>query len=343
MRRAFQKTSPIGLDLGSHSFKAVQLSRSGVAWKVVSSVSLPRRAPAEQLAPAEIQRFKEVLGRRRFIGDDVVVAVPASNLLAAVLEMPVRTANLPVEQITRLEFARVHKQDAALLTMSAWELPPPARASKATYMLAVGAPSAALEAHIDLVESAQFNVVAIDEPYSAAARGCLPDSGHSGLTALIDLGWNAAILVIIHNGAVVYTRKLAEGGLSRLYRSALEASAGETNVVDHEIWQVGFASSGRSTLDDTDVLDILDSHVAGLFGEIIQAFSYITHQYPEAVLTDVFLTGGGAMIPGIVERFQAEIASTTGGPRIASGNKYGLPPAMNGALGLALWSGAANE
>jgi len=330
----FTKFSPVGLDVGSHSFKAVQLVKSLRKWEVASSVSLPRLTPGAPLAVAELRRLKEVLDRRGFAGSDIVVAVPSASLLTAILELPARAPGLPMEQIASDEFARVHKHAAAQLTMSAWELPAPARASKATYMLAVGAVSAELESHIDLIEAENFNVLAMEEPYSASARGCLYAAGPaSGLTAVIDLGWDAATLAIVSGNTVIYTRKLGEAGLARLLAAAVEAAGGEAEIVEREIWGVGFSGPSQADFENAEVLDVLESHVAGMLREISQAFGYAAHQYPELALSRVILIGGGAAIPQIAQRFQSQLNVPVS---VAACPDQRTPASMISALGLAL-------
>ncbi|HEX8324422.1 MAG TPA: pilus assembly protein PilM [Tepidisphaeraceae bacterium] len=328
--------SPIGLDLGTHSFKAVQMKPAAKGWESVRSVSLPRVTPGAALSAQEIERLKDVLDRRGFYGREVVVAVPMELLLTAVLELPARAAGVPIEQIAAAEFGRVHKADSATLTMSTWELPPSARASRATYMLAVGAQSASLTAHIDLIESVGLDVLAVEEPYSAGARGCLHfAAASSGLTAVVDIGWSAATLTIMKQGTVVYTRKLADAGLVRLHAAAMEATDGQASELEHDLWRVGFGSSPQPEADHAEVLDLLKAHVSEMSGEIKKAFGYATHQYPDSPMDRVFLIGGGAAIPNIAGRIQDELGVDT---VIAGVDAADGASSMVSALGLALWS-----
>lgn len=327
------KYSPIGLDLGAHSFKAVQLRKSANGRDATSTVSLPRQTPGAPLAVAEIERLQGVLDRRGFVGQDVIVAVPAAGLLSAILELPARAPGVPLEQIATAEFARVHKLEPAMLSMSTWELPTPARASRATYMLAVGARAATLDTHVDLIESTGLSVVAIEEPCSAAARGCLHGAGaDSGMTAVVDLGWEAATLVILKDTTVVYTRKLTDAGLSHLYRTAIEETACEAADVEQDVWRFGLTGAASADAGGADMLDALNTHFGAVLREIGQAFGYAGHQYPDAAMSGVRLTGGGASIPGLDARF-ADALGVPARPAAAPG----VAPALTQALGLALW------
>jgi Tfp pilus assembly PilM family ATPase len=336
------KISPIGLDLGSHSFKAAQALRSASSQTLRTAVSLARRTPGAPLDAGDIDRLLGVLDRRGFVGRDVVVTVPAATLLTTILELPARAPGVPLEKIAAVEFSRVHKHEPAALTFSTWDLPAPARASKATYMLAVGAVSEKLEAHIDLIESQGLNVVAIEEPYSAAARGgCFFSKAQSGFTAVIDMGWEKATLVILKENTIVYTRKLSGSGIGHLYRALSETSAGDAEALEHELWRVGFDELTPADLDNAAVLDTLESHIAGATDEIRQAFGYTTHQYPDAVISKAIVIGGGAQIPGLAGRLEKSLGVPTviaGADAIASA---GVPPlaSVASALGLALFPG----
>jgi Tfp pilus assembly PilM family ATPase len=345
-RSLFTRFSPIGLDLGSHSFKAVQLKQSRTGWQVAASVSLSRLSPDAPIDESEIERLQGVFDRRGFVGRDIVVALPTANLLTTILELPARAPGVPLDQIAAVEFARVHKQDAATLTMSTWELPTPARASKATYMLAVGALSAKLESHMDLVESLGMNVVAIEDPSTAMVRGCHYLAGDpTGFTAVIDLGWEMARLVILRDNAIIYTRKLSDSGLRRLHRNALEACGGDHEAVEQEMWRVGFDEHASADFANTGVLDLLGSYITGAINEIVQAFSYTTHQYPDAVISKALLAGGGAAIPKIAKPFETEMGvptSVVGAGRNTSSSEEAWS-SLAAALGLALWTDGSDE
>jgi actin-like ATPase involved in cell morphogenesis len=119
----------------------------------------------------------------------------------------------------------------------------------------------------------------------------------------------------------------------------MEASAGDADAVEHELWQVGFEQYTPADLDNAAVLDVLESHVTTATHEIRQTFGYTTHQYPDAVISKAILIGGGSAIPGLAEKLEHSLGVPTiiGG---ATGNPAdsGPPPAsVVSALGLALF------
>ena len=295
-----KRLSSIGLDIGSHSLHAAQLCRRGGAWETVAAVSLPRVSPNTPLSASEIERLRGVLERRGFIGREVSIAVPATGLLSAMLELPVRAPGVPIESIAAAEFGRVHKVDPALVSMATWDLPASARATKATFAMAVGAKSDALRAHIDTIESAGLRVCAVDDPLSAVARGAQHGTPPVGQTAVVDFGHDAVRLAIIHGHTLAYARTLTDAGTRYARLAAGEATSADPTDIERAFWQHGLRPAEAA---DTAMAEVLGGHVDALLREVAQAFGYATRQYPDASVAVVRLAGGGAMLPGIADRF----------------------------------------
>ena len=326
-RRA--RPSPIGLDLGGHSIKAVQVSDTDRR-----SLSLPRRSTAGPLTADDVRRATDVLDRRGFVGREVVVAVPPAALLTAVLDLPARAAGVPVDQIAAAEFARVHRADVAAVTMSTWDLPPSARSGRGTHALAVGAKSADLDAHLDLVESAGLNVVAVQDPHSAAVRGCLAADAAvaDGMSAVLDLGWSAASLAVSLGGTVVYTRRLGEAQVQSVVTRAVAGADGDADPdeVTAALWAQGFGAEGTADRRQADAATAFEPYVADVLGEVSRALDYVGGLYPSAPLGRVVLVGGAATVRGMAWRCFAHLA-VQAEPATDAG--------LVTALGLALFAG----
>lgn len=325
--------SPIGLDLGTHSFHAVQLRQSRGAWEPSAILSLPRVTPGPAVSADEIGRLCGALERRGFVGREVVLAVPTFGLLSAMLELPPRAPGVPIETIAAAEFGRVHKLDPATVSMAMWDLPAPARASRATFAMAVGVKSDALRTHVDVVESCGLRVVAVDEPLSAAARGALANATPVGQTAIIDFGFYALRLAVVHGRTLAYTRTLLDAGTSTL----LHAIAGEAKVEPAEL-ERSLAQQGAtaSAVPEAAVADMIGGHLDGVLREIGHAFTYTARQYPDVPIAAVRLVGGGALLPGV----SARCAATLGVPCTVCGDTA-APAPVTLARGLALFGEAA--
>lgn len=302
--------SPIGIDLGGHSIKAVQLTQRGDRWLLSATACFPRRAVGAKLETDEISRLLGVLARTGFKGTSAVLAAPRTELMSGMLELPPRAAGVPMDQIARMEFSRVHKCEAADFQLSYWDLPEPARASKATNVMAVGYKHAAAEAFLNMVESAGLDVVAIDSNASALTRACKP-LAVEGTTAILDLGYAETALALTQGGTLTYERRMSEAGMSGLAESLKKEMDLTDDEIHYIVWDGGFGEPGdrRGAEVFADARRFITAHFAPLIHELKLTFSYTEHQYPKAPVKLVLLVGGGAKIPGIGNHLQAALST----------------------------------
>src|SRR6184192_191031 len=122
--------SAIGLDVGSRNVKALQLSHGPRGSRIEAVACFPRKGDGGPVTKAEARRIADVLRRRSFVGNEVVLACPSEKLLSATMEFPAKAAGSVLDAATRNEFVRTHKCDAKAMEMTYWSLPAPARAAK---------------------------------------------------------------------------------------------------------------------------------------------------------------------------------------------------------------------
>ncbi len=72
-----------------------------------------------------------------FAGRKAVLAVPAEKLLRGIVELGPIESGAPIDQVARMEFARVHNRDPQSFEMVYWMLPPsPARQGRSQLLAA---------------------------------------------------------------------------------------------------------------------------------------------------------------------------------------------------------------
>jgi Tfp pilus assembly PilM family ATPase len=343
MKRGLRKTktrrTPIGLDVGSRFVKAIQFEPYSTGLRVVAAALVPRanaaNGPASeahakrQKGPDkaaqettagdgtfnadEARKLSDILVRAGFEGNRLVVAAPPKALLQSVLELPPRSSSAPLDQLARLELGRAHRCAADVFEMGCWDLPPvaagqSARAGKGTTVMAVGYPHAAANALLDAFESAGLLVEAIDAAPCALARACAPAIStvgpEGGMTAILDIGWSAATLILLHCDAVIYGRTLGDAGLGTLHATLTRRLNLEPDVTEYLLTEVGLSATlpDEATGEDAvglpdDARGLLAAHVEAVVRELLASFSYAARQYPEAPIARLLLVGGGAAIP----------------------------------------------
>ena len=275
-RFRWRTRSPIGIDVGTRSVKALQFGRDRFGaggWHVTAAAEVPRddvtppaaggaaaaqgpgqaaAQPAGQsarhacaLTAAEVRRLAGTLERQGFAGDDVVLAVPGERLHSSMLELPPRSSNAPLEQIARMELARAFRFAPDSFEMGCWDLPAAARATKQTPVMAVACTHADEAALMDPFEAEGMNVCALDVKAAAHARACGPllgaDSG--GITGIVDLGWTSATLSLMHRGVAIYGRALGDSGICKLYHTLATRLGLEIEVIDYLLSDTGLSGT----------------------------------------------------------------------------------------------------
>jgi Tfp pilus assembly PilM family ATPase len=335
--------SPIGLDLGAHSIKAVQFDGNAIASRLIAASCFPRKSAGAPLETRELERIREVLGRQGFKGNDVVVFMPPEKVMTSVLELPARTGEIPMDEIACEEFCRVHKKDPEAVTASFWELPPSARGRRSTFMMASGWLSADADEFLDTIENAGLCVVAVDVATSATARACKTDE--SELTGILDLGWTAAVIGIVKSDVLIYERRIPEAGHAQLLKEFV-ADVSDSADAQCLIQKIGLLDPQTGDADESDVHEDcrsrISNHCNKMLEEIRQAFSYARHQYPEGA-PSLVLTGGAAGIPGLApflaKALDMKVSEAETG-HIAASPDGNLKAAMISAIGLARFGSA---
>ena len=323
-----RKTSPIGLDIGSRRIKAVQLLREPTGWTPCAIANFPRLNSDEKPSSAEVRRIVEVLGRRSFKGNEIVLATPLDKQIITTMELPPVSAGVSLDPITRAEFCRSQKCDPGTFELAYWKLPAAMRAARNTDVMAVGCLHADSEVLIQLMAEHELEVIGLDVHSAALARGIAGQlQATDDIVTVVELGWSCVSLVILYRGIVIYERVISDGGLKSLYQSIESSMKIDTGMVDCVLENSGLlhdfvdptkavtevGNDSAETIPSAfrhDVRMALTSYLQGIYEEIQESVSYTVHRYPDATVSRMVVTGGGAMIPGI-EAFLAEMTGLT--------------------------------
>ena len=334
--------SPVGIDVGSRSVKAVQLGRDRFGdgtWRVTAAAEIrrddtgPAPAAAQQppqqprpnyvLTAAEVRRLVGTLERQGFGGNAVVIAAPNERVFSSMLELPPRSSNAPLEQIARMEVARAHRFAPDSFEMGCWDLPAAARASKQTPVLAVACTHADAAAVMYPLEALGLDVTALDVTAAALARACTPllaaDAG--GIIGIVDLGWTGATLSLMHQGVAIYGRTLGDCGILRLYHTLSSRLGLEVDVIDYMLSDTGISGAVSAAAEGTapavpaprkgkaatDAAGLIAAHFEAAVHELHVSLTYAQHQYPDTPLSRLLVVGGGGCIRGVTEHLSATL------------------------------------
>jgi type IV pilus assembly protein PilM len=293
------------------------------------------------LAVEEAAGIRSVLRRQGFSGSQVVIAANGEKLITGALELPARRDEVPMDQIARAEFARIQKCDLGAAEFDWWELPAPARGAKGTQVMAIAYPHSEAEAQMSIYEQAGFRVSAIEAPAAALARIGLRSAPGHATVAVLDLGWRAATLVLLRNGAVAYERRSPATGLAALHAALATRLRVEEPVVEEIMGEAGVSAEKNPAAVElaSEARPVIVGHLNAVVEDVLKAMAYTSHRYPDAPVGILVLTGGGSCIPDLADHFGSalgiEVRTADPGRLSESEKGRGITSSHAAAAGLA--------
>jgi len=306
-----RSNTPIGIDLDGRSIRAVQLSRSSRGWCIQAAVAMPRQRFDVPVTADEVAALARELAKHGFTGHDVVVAVPARNLLSAIIDLPPRSSGAPVERIALSELARMHECDMRAIEMASWSLPQPVRAANSTPTMVCACPYSDSEALLKLFERCGLHVLALDTRSRALVRACTPIlADPRAIVAVVDLEWDQAHVVAMQEGLVAYDRALPDAGTERLIetlvsKSRLDRPAAEAVFAEAVLDPANANHEG--TKRARKPVTRVEMHTDMVADELSSPLTYLANQYPDAQVREVVLTGPCSQVGALAEYMSARL------------------------------------
>ncbi len=334
------RLSPIGIDLTGHVVRLVQGVTRRSGFVVRAWVSSPRPGGADQDSPftnADAQLIAGLVRRGGFEGHRLALTLPRPWTLATTLELPPRESGAPVQQIARLELARMHRVDAAALHHVLWEVPSPARAGHGVHAMCVGVLRDRIDPVLDLLEDEGLETTALECASVSVARAANHGVAPGELVCVLDVGWNGLAIVLTLGGVVIFDRVVDAAS----WKSVCEHLVQRTGIDREIVRATPLDASAPDRLRHAS-RDVLNEFIARAEPEVARSLAYVAHRYPEVKLSRMLVCGEGWAAPGLCERLRASspvevrVLEPAHAWRIEEGmNPAGLGPAFALALGAA--------
>jgi type IV pilus assembly protein PilM len=286
----------IGLDIGSMSIRAVETSRSkdGPVITGFGQVMLPLGAVQGGVIQNDrvvTDHLRQLWSAHKFRSRDVVLGV--TNTQVVVREMTV--ANLPERELRRSLPFQVRELlplpvDQALLDFCPLEEP----GGKPTVRgLMIAAPKDAVLTAVRACERAGLRVAGVDLASFAVLRAT--SRLDSQVEAIVDIGGYVTSLIVHHDGEPLIVRTIPRGGaeITDQLAKRLNTTLGEAEILKRR--------TGLWEDEEPEVAEIVMHALRPLVNELRTSFSYLTSAGREATVTRLVLTGGGALLPGLVD------------------------------------------
>jgi type IV pilus assembly protein PilM len=298
----------LAVDLGNRTTKAVHLQRRGQGYALcgyllVDAPLFEKTLSAEMLSE-HLKTVNQAFGGK---ARTVTLSVGVNDALVRPAEMPV----LPTEDLRMVlkhNSRNYLQQDLSGHVFDCHAIPmnrqakaiEPAKGPGSTQKQKVLIAAAKQKLVDDFVEGAktagllaEHIVPGLIGPVNAFELA-MPEIFQNEVVALVDIGFKHTTICILQQGELVLTRTMAIGG-DKLTTSLSESM--NISYAEAEGIKVGMPHEVQSTLQMT---------LTPLGRELRASIDFFEHQYDKAV-SQVFVSGGSARCPIIIETLQTEL------------------------------------
>jgi type IV pilus assembly protein PilM len=334
----------IGLDIGSHNIKLIELENKGSTSTLLSAGSMPTPPKSvsstlsvdEQSLIFVIQTLIKETGAK---ASDVNIALPESQVFTRVIEVPSLSQRelssairweaeqyipMPIDQVnidyTILRDAR----DTATGKMD---------------VLLVAAPKTLVNRYMNIIDQLNLTPISAETEIIASSRALVRSTPTLKYIMVVSFGAQTTDIAIIRSGIILFTRSVAAGGdsLSRALTQTLDF-----NLIQAEEYKKTYGLSA-SVLEGkllTAFRPIMDT----IIEEIRRAIGFFEEKQKGDHIEAILLSGGSAKLPGLVpfiaESLGVEVQIANPWVGITKDNRFSIlnseGPLFSVAVGLAL-------
>lgn len=304
--------SILGLDIGSHSIKLIEIGHSGNTKTLLAAGNIPTPPKAlsstlEADHQAVAQVIRQLIKETGAHSNSVAFALPESQVFTRVIEVPALSTrelssaiSWEAEQYIPLPLDQVNIDYSVLRDVKE-------TGTDKMDVLLVACPKVLLEKYLNIIELAELIPVAVETEIIATARA-LSRSVATAKNAvlLVSLGAQTTDLAILRGGVLAYTRSISAGGeaLSRALVSGLDFNPNQAEEFKRTYGLEEDKLQGKIVAAVKPIMDTI-------IGEMKRALAYYSEKHKDERIETVLLSGGTAKLPGMVVHIAQNIGMET--------------------------------
>ncbi len=300
-----KKNSPmIGLDISTSDIKLVELSRSGEkGFKLERCATEP--LPKGAVIDGNIENLEQVtdainrvLKRSGSGTRNVAIAMPASSVITKKMLMPGSLNEQALEFQVESEASQYIPFAMDEVSIDFCVIGPAANSSEDVDVLLAASKKEKIEDRVAAVESAGLTAKVMDIE-SFAARAAVArlieqqaNGGQDQIYALFQIGAKVTYISIMLNGEVVYERDQQFGG-NQLTQDIVRNYGLSFDEAE--------LKKRQSELPDSYEMELLEPFLESAALEVTRAIQFFFTSTPFTRIDQIFLAGGCAMLPNMVD------------------------------------------
>lgn len=287
----------VGVDIGSYSVKAVQMSSRGVLSKIGSVYN-----PVGQFLPSDDTQFnrlvdtlKQLASEQRFMGKPVSTALPESLAYTSIISMPyLSDAELASSIHWEAEQHIPVPLDEVQLEYQVLYKPKKGAVGEKMQVLLVASKKVVVDRVNELFRSAGLELVNMETGLLACYRSIQSSIPQDCGVAVLNMGALSTDILIVESGKMMLSYTIGTGGL--VLTRAIQQGLGLTGQQAEEYKR---AYGLDETQLEGKVSQTLVPVMNVLIGEIRKAVQYYQTSQMGAGIRSVLLAGGGSYLRGL--------------------------------------------
>jgi type IV pilus assembly protein PilM len=308
----------VGLDIGSHSIKAVELAAKKKRDRDVFEVVrigyelLPHYAIVEGTiidSTAVVETIKMIFDENKFKNRNVAISISGNSVIIKKIALPAMDREELAESIVWEAKHNIPYPYEETSVDYAIIRPPRGSEERNLDILLVAAKKDKIANYSNVVNQARKNLVAIDIDVFALQNSLevnYPEEFQSKILAVVNIGANITNVAIIERGTSQLVRDLSLGGFFFIenIRKELNLSFDEAEKLLKGIPVKSVAPEKVDELVSFNIKDLLD--------EIDKTFSfYEAGEKREKKIEQIYLSGGLAQLKNIAQSFEQKFGIKT--------------------------------
>src|SRR6266566_4511488 len=337
----------VGLDIGSSSVKAVELSRSKKGYQL-TGFACEGLSPdvvvdgAIMDAPAMAASIRETFLAGKFKPKGVATGVSGHSVIVKRVVVPAATPD-DVESSIQMDAEQYIPFDIAEVNLDYQVVGPGTTSTEEAGMevVLVAAKKDKIQNHTNVISLAGKSpeIVDIDAFALQNAFEANYTVDAEATVALLNIGASLMNINITKGGMPLFIRDVSVGG--NQYTDILQKEL-QLNFQEAEDLKLGKSGGSEAEM----VQPLLESITEMLIMEVQKTFDFFRETYPSETISQVLISGGTARMMGLAEKIQETFGypteildpfkSITLGPKVDAEQATSLGPALAVAVGLAL-------
>ncbi len=306
------KNTAFGLDIGTTTMKVTWLDFDNKVIKYISSRVEPvlSKGMASE-SPFDHQEMAASINKlvidAKIKINNVNVSLPENRVYTKVIDMP----NLSEKELSNAIYWEAEQYIPAPLntiTLDWSILKKPKNTDPAGKMqvLLVAAPNQIIKRYQMILELAGLTVVGIETEILSVVRSVVVNETFP-TTLIMNIGALSTSLVIVQNGIIVFSYITPLGGIA--LTRAIAADFG-ISVPQAEDYKRTYGLSDKNI--GGRISNAIKPVLSTLVSEVKKAIAFYSDKYKnESSISQLLLTGGGALLPGIIGYFVQSIGLET--------------------------------